>query len=153
MKKSTNRRSGQFSISPVRSAYGELHLAGKQTSLRLTDVDDLGPDSIPKCITGTLHDLSKVTLVDCVPTSYGSTSDDEQARFYAEVFPHYVLEGRRHLDPDDRAVREIILVLKDAATLFYDSAAFGTVIRASDHIEDLLEWNKPNRPIPVGPSP
>src|SRR4029077_15778505 len=82
-----------------------------------------------------------------------SGSSDGEPYYYAKLFPHFVLEGRRHVGPNDRAICEISLVLEDATALFYDFDAFGSVIDAVPHIERIAAANKLDRPIPIGPEP
>jgi hypothetical protein len=130
-------------------------VAGTETSLYLRDDEYFHPQSIPDgCVTGTLHDLTKVTLIQCLTLEGpGSGSRDGERYYYAKLFPHFVLEGRRHVGPNDRSIFEISLVLEDATALFYDFDAFGTVIDAVPHIERIATANKLDRPIPIGPEP
>ncbi len=148
-------KSGKFWIAPDRCVDGELRVAGKETLLYLRDDKFFDVLSVPDgCMTGTLHDLTKVTLIQCVTTEgFGSGSRDGESYHFAKLFPHFVLEGQRHLGAKDRAITEISFVLDDAAALFYDFDAFGTVIDAVPHIERIATANKLDRPISIGPEP
>lgn len=146
---------GKFLIAPERHVDGELRVAGKETLLYLRDDKYFDVLSVPDgCMTGTLHDLTKVTLIQCVTTEgFGTGSRDGESYHFAKLFPHFVLEGRRHLGANDKAIVEISFVLDDAAALFYDFDAFGTVIDAVPHIERIATANELDRPIPIGPEP
>lgn len=146
---------GTFSVGPARQVRGELRVAGEDTSLYLRDGQEFEPHSIPGgCVAGTLHDLTRVTLVQCVTLEgLGYSMRDGERYFFARLFPHFVLEGRRHLDPSLSAVADIALVIEDASTLFYDFDAFGTVIDPAPHIERIATANNLDRPIMTGPDP
>ena len=146
---------GKFSITSGRQVDGELRVAGKETQLYLRDDIFFDVLSVPDgCLTGTLHDLTKVTLIQCVTTvGVGTGSRDGERYHFAKLFPHYVLEGRRHLGANDSNIVAISFVLDDATALFYDFDAFGTVIDAAPHIERIATANNLDRPIPIGPEP
>ncbi len=145
---------GKFSIAADREIYGELRVAGKETSLYLQDDAFFDTHSVSDgCLTGTLYDLTKVTLIQCLTMEKGSDSRDGDQYHYAKLFPHFVLEVRRHIGANDRLIVESSFVLEDATALFYDFDAFGTVIDAVPHIERIATANKLNRPIPIGPEP
>ena len=145
---------GKFSIAADKQVYGELRVAGTQTSLYLQDDAFFDTHSVPDgCVAGTLYDLTKVTLIHCLTMEAGSGWRDGDQYHFAKLFPHFVLEGRRHIGPNDRAIVESSFVLEDATALFYDFDAFGTVIDAVPHIERIATANKLNRPIPIGPEP
>jgi len=146
---------GKFFVAPEKEIYGELRVAGKESSLYVRDDEFFHPDlSADGCITGTLHDLTKVTLLKCLLLEgLGSSSRDGQQYHFARLFPHFVLEGRRHISPNDRSISQITFVLDDATALFYDFDAFGTVIDSDPYIEQIVAANKLERPVPIGPEP
>ena len=153
-KNKTAPRPGKFSIQSGRIVDGELCLAGDSTFLTLRDTEDIqlfksGDDFI----TGTLADLTKVTLVQCVVASSGSTWSENEMIFHSGVFPHYVIEGHGHLDPNAPTITEIRLVLDDAIALFNDFGIFGEVYDAKPHIEQIIAANGLHHPIVVGPNP
>lgn len=58
---------GKFLIALAKKVYGELRVGGKDTSLYLRDDEHFHPQSVPDgCVTGTRHDLTKVTLIQCL---------------------------------------------------------------------------------------
>lgn len=148
-------RTGKFTISANRALSGELRVAGRESLLVLHDDDFFHVGNEPNlCVTGRLHDLVKVTLVNCVKVSGTSTSTRGDARSYsAELFPHFVLVGRNHLNPDDRAIRSIDFTLEDAVTLFYDFDAFGSVIDPAPLIQSIVRANNFGRPVRIGSDP
>lgn len=145
---------GKFSIVPGRHVDGELRVAGKETLLYLWDDESFHSLSIPDgCITGILQDLTKVTLIECLIQGVETVSRCGKVFYSAKLFPHFILEGQRHLGASDRTIVEISFVLEDAKALFYDFDAFGTVIDAVPHIEQIATANKLDRPITLGPEP
>ena len=132
-----------------------MRLAGKETSLYLRDVEEFQSELTPyECITGTLHDLTRVTLIKCLTLEHHNASSRTGERYYsAKLFPHFVLEGNRYLGPNDRAICEISFVIDDATALFYDFDAFSTIIDAAPYIEQLTTAHKLDRVIPIGPEP
>lgn len=148
-------RFGKFSVASDRDVYGELRVNGRGTFLYLRDDDFFDVPCTPdEFLIGTLHDLTKVTLIQCVPMErFGTCMRDGERYHYAKLFPHFVLEGRRHLEVNDSTIVEISFVLEDAAALFYDFDAFGTVIDAAPYIEQITTANKIGRLIPTGSEP
>jgi len=137
-------KTGRFSVSPDRLVLGELRLAGRQSQLILRDEDYFHVDrEVDLWLTGTLYDLQKVTLADCLLIAGTSTTGHGDARSYsAEVFPHFGILGRTHIRRDDSAISSVSFTFDDAATLFYDFDAFGTVIDAGPHIQSVAAANK-----------
>lgn len=150
-----SKQAGTFAISPSRDVYGELALAGGDTTLYLRDKELIHAHAIPdQCIKGVLHDLTKVTLVKCITTSdLCSHSRSEEQYYSANIFPHYVVLGDSHIAPNDKTVTEVHFVIDDASTLFYDFDAFGTLIDARPFIEQIANANGLEREIIIGPNP
>lgn len=151
----TYTKFGKFLVAPEKEVYGELRVAGRESSLYVRDDEFFHPQSPEDgCITGTLHDLTKVTLIQCLlMEGLGSSSRDDRQYYYARLFPHYVLEGHRHIAPTDESISRITFVLEDSAALFYDFDAFGTVIDSAPYIEQIVAANKLGPPIPIGSEP
>lgn len=149
------KQAGEFTIAPGKNVYGELTLAGANTSLYLRDKDFFNVSTIPgQCVKGVLHDLTKITLIKCVTTSGLGTSYRGEEKFnFAEIFPHYVVHGDCHIDPNDKSISEVHFVVDDASTLFYDFDAFGTLLDARPFIEPIVHANGLGREIKTGPDP
>lgn len=157
------RQAGTFSISPDRSVYGELTYAGPRTSLILRD--DKHFDTYPiggGCLKGTLHDLTKVTLLHCVTTRVPATANKGTEKYYlAYVFPHFVLHGERQITNGEKVVTGVQFLVDDAATLFHDCDAFGTLIDPRSVINEIIaakqreldKWPGRNHQIRLGPDP
>ena len=105
-------------------------------------------------MTGVLHDLTKVSLFDCVtPPAPSSVSRDKDRYYWAKIFPHFVVLGDRHLHPGDRVISQVDFLIDDADTLFEDPEAFGRLIDARPHIEQIANANALGRRIITGPHP
>jgi ApeA N-terminal domain 1/Apea-like HEPN len=153
-KDSNRKQPGRFLISG-KELHGEITLDGPKTSLYLHDKEHFNVNVLPEeAITGVLHDLSSVSLLDCMlPGGTGHVRRGEDRYFFAEVFPHYIVHGDRHLKPTEKIVSEISLVMDDASTLFYDFAAFGHVSNARPHIEQLIHADGLADRVKPGPYP
>jgi ApeA-like protein/HEPN superfamily Apea-like protein len=148
------KESGRFLISGARSVFGELKLAGRKSSLHLYDEEQFDIRSIGRCLKGTLLNLTKISLIDCVTSppsgSYGGTSGKY---YFADVFPHFVVEGDHHLDPDDHTITKVRFLVDDASTLLYDFDAFSFVRDPHRLIDQVIQANSPNREMTVGANP
>ncbi len=84
-----SKRSGRFTVAPGRDVYGELTLAGRDTSLYLHDKDPFNTHAAPDwCLKGVLLDLTRITLVDCITTEgTGSATKGDDRYHFAKVFP------------------------------------------------------------------
>jgi hypothetical protein len=146
---------GKFVIASGKELWGELHVAGKNSMLYVRDDERFDPHvSSDGCVTGILHDLTKVTLLKCINlTGVGYGSRNNETYYHAKIFPHFVLEGQRHLGADERIISKVTFKLEDGTDLFYDFDAFGSVIDARPHIDQIARANGIDRPIPIGPEP
>lgn len=150
----TFTKSGKFVIASGKELWGELRVAGKNSLLYLRDDERFDPfvrsDGL---ITGALHDLTKVTLLKCINlTGLGYGSRNDEIYYHTEIFPHFVLEGEQHLSADER-ISKVTFKLEDGTNLFYDFDAFGSVIDARPHIDQIAKANRIDRAIPIGPDP
>jgi len=158
-----SRRAGMFTVSADRTVYGELTYAGRRISLRLRDSAYF--DTYPiegGCLKGTLHDLTKVTLLHCLTTPLPSNvRNGTEGYYFADIFPHFVVHGDRQITSDEKVITEVRFLVDDASTLFYDFDAFGTLIDARPLIGEVVgavrrerqKWPGPPREIRVGPDP
>ncbi len=146
---------GKFVIDSGKELFGELRVAGKDSQLYLRNDERFDPHvSSEGCVTGVLHDLTKVTLLKCINlTGVGYSSRNDEIYYDAKIFPHFVLEGQRHLGADERTISKVTFELEDGTNLFYDFDAFGSVIDARPHIDRIATANGLDRPIPIGPDP
>jgi hypothetical protein len=149
-----SKRAGTFYISPEKEIYGELTLAGAQSSLYLHSREKFDTRDIKRSLNGILLDLSKVSLIDCVtPPIHGSSSGDRGRFYFANVFPHFVVKGDYHLDPSDPKVIGVHVLIDDATTLFYDFDAFSMVPYARPLINQIVRAKSHNREVTTGPDP
>jgi hypothetical protein len=79
-KPKTVTKFGKFVIASRKESWGELHVAGKNSLLYVRDDERFDPYvSSDGCITGILHDLTKVTLLECINLTgvgYGSRNNE-----------------------------------------------------------------------------
>ncbi|HST77736.1 MAG TPA: hypothetical protein VLN58_04555, partial [Verrucomicrobiae bacterium] len=78
----------------------------------------------------------------------------EYGSYYsAEVFPHYVIQGERHINPEERAIAAVHFRVDDASTLFYDFEAFSCLIDARPFIDQIAHANAVDRHVTTGSEP
>lgn len=131
---------GRFNIDG-KQLEGALSLAGEETNLYVYSDEHFLTDNITNdCVKGVLHDLRCVTLMKCItPPAPGDLSTyNSERRYFVDIFPHYVLVGKRHIGPSEKVICAIHFVIDDAKTLFHDTEAFGRVFDASELIEDVV---------------
>lgn len=142
------RRSGVFKLGEKREVHGELKMRGEATSLYLQDKEFFTTNNLPdRCIRGVLHDLTHVTLVDCVcPPIPGSYSRGVDGYHFVNVFPHYVIHGEKHLDPQAEVIDEVSFLTDDAERLFDDFDAFGSLLfDAQPYVDQIVKARAPDR--------
>lgn len=149
-----SKRSGIFTLPSGKDIYGELTYAGPNTTLYVWDKETFDKQAIQgQSVKGILHDLTKVTLVDCISLGLGHFGLGKERHCFANIFPHYVLHGDQQINPDEKTITEAHFVIDDAEVVFYDFDAFGSVIDARPFIEQIVRANCLNREIPIGPDP
>lgn len=142
------QRIGTFTFGDL-ELVGELVLDSERTSLRLFYESSAGSpyactlrwgtDPINRVL-GTLHDGRRVTLIDCLLQGTQSTSGGKIA---LTIYPHYVIHGPGHLDPEAPSITQIQAEFEDAATLFYDFDAFGVIVgEARPLVQALIEHQR-----------
>ncbi|QLC25664.1 hypothetical protein HFP57_11985 [Parasphingopyxis algicola] len=148
---------GWFEFNDDRQLVGELSIDGSATTLWLQDREFFALDHDQhRDLRGTLHDLTKVTLIGCVIRStMGSAGRYEERYTFGEIQPHYVASGHRHFDPQAAEIERVMFRIDDAEDIFYDFDAFGIVLDPEPLIETVVKGNETriNRKIPIGPNP
>lgn len=148
----TSKRAGRFLLSSNREVYGELKVSGAHSLLYLQDKDKFDPLAIPdNYLAGVLSDLTKVSLIQCVPNTWlGHFTRADETYYFAEIFPHYVVQGHMHIRPSEKSVTKVHFRIDDATALFSDFV-FGTLFDASSVIEAVVKAAK--LPAVIGPHP
>ena len=137
---------GTFSLPGGLQVFGELRLQGRNTLLRLRHEGFVSPLEGQQLIHGQLHDLSKVSCLQCVGGNWGNTwRKDEGAYYHADVFPHFVTVGSEHLQPEQPSIKAVHFAVDDLTSIFYDFDAFGHVIDSKPLIEAVVRANKRDR--------
>lgn len=153
-KNQPNRFLGNYTLPGGESAVGELRLKGSSTLLKLHSDEFLARVEAASCVKGTSYTGECLTLIDCHSPGMGQTNfNDAPTRYHAEVFPHYVAIGRRHLNPDQPRISAIHFTTNDLTTLFYDFDAFSQVIDAKPIIDVVLQERRQMRPVEAGEWP
>jgi hypothetical protein len=153
-KKEKGKHAGTFNISADHNIFGELTINGSKSKLRLHSSESFPTHQIPdRCTTGILHNLTKVSLIDCVtPRVPGHSSGPKGKYYFARIFPHYVILGDQFIHPNDPAVIEVVIYLDDALTLFCDLDAFGAVFDAEPIVQQILEKEPYRKDRRTGPN-
>ena len=145
---------GTFDLGDGTPIVGSLRVAGVRTAVELHSSEYFETRSNNgRFIKGQLADLTKVSLIDCISAGTGTTSNSAARHFHATVYPHFVVAGHQHLDPKADRISETSFLIDDAATLFYDFDAFGSVIDARPLIRQVVDANKLPRTIETGEMP
>lgn len=153
-KKQTSKFLGKYQLPSGQSVVGELQLKGPKTLLKLHSDEYLARVEEAAHIEGIAYSGEHITLINCL--SHGvaeSTSMGGSTRYRADVFPHYVTIGRRHLKANDRCIKAIHFSATDLDTLFYDFDAFGSVIDSKSIIDVVLQERRKLRPVEAGETP
>lgn len=133
-------RIGTFQIGEV-ATIGHILLDGERTTVGLSanKFYHFGAKE-EKRIHGVLTDHEKITLVDCITTSIpGTTSTPNGQSFHASVFPHYIVTGNKHIEPDVPNISAVEFVLENAHVLFWDHEAFGASRFNSEPAKEFLK--------------
>ncbi len=157
MKKSAKKNlqsSGVFTMPDGRQVFGNLHLKGRSTFLHLQPKDKLALLGERSVIHGELGDLRKVSCLECIVGSTGSGYYSDAGRYhYADIFPHFVTIGERHLSPDAPSIRAVHFTTHDVSSIFYDFDAFGHLIDSKSVVESIVKGSESGREIVFGESP
>ncbi|EOY5377796.1 TPA: hypothetical protein N3463_002722 [Klebsiella aerogenes] len=119
---------GEFSIHADCDSVGKLTLAKENTNIELTVKSKNIIQEIPNIITGKLDQLKKATCVDCIITSSGTSNNSlGDSANYLTIFPHHVLIGDDHLDPNASHIKSFSFHTQDTRSLFQDNQDFGKI--------------------------
>jgi ApeA N-terminal domain 1 len=149
------KQAGEFSIDG-KEIFGELTVDGRDSLLRLRHKEEFNRNHLNgECILGRLHDLVKVSLIDCVSSGIGSAGGGSERYHFAEVFPHYVISGARHVSSNEEIISAIHFIIDDARILFHDFRAFGTVYQSDDIIQAVAKTlrEKSRHELAIGSEP
>lgn len=153
-RRSPSRYLGSYDLGDGRHVVGDLELRGEETLLKLHSNEYLPHIGSRACLNGTAFSSECITLIDCFSPGTGTTHvPGAQDRYHADVFPHHVVIGRRHLDPETHTITGIHFSTSDLTTLFYDFDAFSNLIDAKPVIEDVLRERRQMRPVESGDHP
>lgn len=144
---------GTFNLSPTRKVAGELSWQGEDSYLYIGDDYKLH-DLDQSTITGYLHDLKKVTLIDCVGIGgSGTVSNNDTSFHHAKYFPHYIITGNSHFDVLEENIAEFSFVIEDVNSLFYDLETFNLHFDRSNIVSEIVKNQKVSHEVKVGEMP
>jgi hypothetical protein len=118
---------GEFRIKGRRFS-GLVTLRGSKSRLELYSEQRIHiPAADMRTIRGLARTGEKITVCDAIGAEIGGTrSYYGSTAHFAELIPHFVAIGPRHIDIDRKVISEIIFTTTAATSLFYDHRAFGT---------------------------
>jgi ApeA N-terminal domain 1 len=147
------KKAGKFMLGDGREVQGELCLNEAATTIELYS-ESFFDTQANADILGTFYDRSKVSLVNCVRMSSSTPYRNGEPYYHSsKFFPQFVIFGEQHISSSCRIIREMTFTVDDAAILFYDRDAFGSVIDAKPHMERIVKEDKRDREIELGASP
>lgn len=149
--------SGRFEIDG-KTLDGELKFDASRTNLYVHCPEFFLANNVEdRCVKGVLRDLTKVSLFECLSSGgSGSFHSTEGSYEFANISPHYVVHGRRHLTPNDKAIKAISFVMSDAHLIFQDYDSFVTPFRTDrEEVRSFVQSyaKVAKRKIPTGPRP
>jgi hypothetical protein len=91
------------SVESDRDVFGELLLDGQNSSLYLQDKESFEVRAkATVSIKGTLRDLTKASLLNCISTATGTMGiRGTEGYHFAEVLPEFVILGDKHITAKD----------------------------------------------------
>lgn len=125
--------------------FGHLLLDGVNTSLNLRH-DKFFHIDTEEQLHGELHDLTKVTLINCLGST-GSYGNSKDRKYFNNVFPHYIVCGEKHINSIDKCIFELNFTIDHADVLFDDFDAFGSVIYPEEFIDKIANANSDRKVI------
>lgn len=150
------KKAGCFTLTNGTKLQGELSLDGAATTLELYSESPV--DSITSTdICGIFFNGEKVSLINCVEIerSRHFVKEDETPCHKISIFPHFVIFGDQYIHSSYQIIHSLSFSIDDAATIFYDFDAFGSVLNAKSYLKNILEveTSKLGREIEVGEHP
>lgn len=147
-------RLGKFDFGLDTPVSGQLKIAGRRSSLHLQDELCLIEGPSKKLVTGVLQDGNKVTLIECLTEEQTTRTSESGVRSrFVRMFPHFILEGPAHVDPQQANISRISFGLEHASALFYDFDAFGRAPNAKAVMELIASSDTRGRTIEIGEHP
>ena len=147
-------RLGKFDFGFEAPVSGQLRIAGRKSSLHLQDELCLIGGPSKSLVTGVLQDGSKVTLIECLSEEQTTRTSETGVRSrFVRMFPHFILEGPAHVDPQEANISRISFGVEHAPALFYDFDAFGRAPDAKAVMELIASTDTRGRTVEIGEHP
>jgi hypothetical protein len=145
---------GVFIAQDGQEVFGDLRLRGRNTTLHLNLKSELPHKIEPAAIHGALFDRRKVSCLQCILLSAvnGRLGTTEQYH-HADLFPHFVTVGRRHLAEDEVSITAVHFSTQDLHLIFDDFQAYGHILASKGAIESLVKGGDYPRSVEFGENP
>ena len=138
-KKGPSRLLGTFSWRKEQEIFGELRLRRRNSLLQLRHDGEFSPLESNGTIFGKLHDLTRVSCLQCVGGEAGhALRHGEGSYYFSDVFPHFVLIGGEHFDPSKQVLTSVSFSISDIQSIFNDVGAFGRVFDLPHSLAESL---------------
>ena len=148
------RLPGIFELPGGYTAAGELLLKGAQTLLRVHSDSAMPQVEHGGYVEGRTDMGERVSLINCYTQGSSEVGfRDEPPKHRAEIFPHYVAIGRRHLRPTDACVTGVHFTTTDLPSLFFDFDSFSLLLNARPVIDAILAERRAMRNVEAGEAP
>jgi hypothetical protein len=142
---------GNFTTDHQDQVFGELSIDGSKTNLYLRSDSIFQAHS--STIKGSLYNLKKATLIDCICSGTGTSSSRHETYYHAEVFPHFIAIGEHYLDPANKTIKSFTIEIDDAGALFYEHGTFSARSATQEQLISIIEILNPNSTTTIGEHP
>ena len=131
-----------FDLHDGRKVAGQVTLEGGELFQNTAKLSDDSSLSVP--IGSSLYGMSEhgmVSLLDCHGSNLATTRWDASAFFRCDLSFRYVLFGRQHLHPEDKAIMGIQFTFDEIDAILSNQGfdAFGHILDPDDEIIDAIE--------------
>lgn len=129
---------GEFSVYSNHDSIGNILLANENTKIELIAKPEITPFENRKVIYANLERLKKATCVDCIiiKTLTTNNANGEKSNSIT-LFPHHVIIGDIHLDPDAELINSFSFYTQDTKDIFRDSKDFGRLQPSNEIIKSI----------------
>lgn len=129
---------GRFQVSKELSALGELSIKGKDSSLTLSSDTELVLQPHVGTLLGESVAGQKISCVGCILVGQRNSFRSDRALHYATIFPHYVVIGEKHIDPERADIVSVSFSTEETGLMVGDRAAFGSVFPDAAALKSML---------------
>ncbi len=129
---------GRFEVSKGLSVLGELSIKGKDSTLTLSSDTELDLQPHVGTLLGESVTGQKISCVGCILIGQRNSFRSDKALHHATIFPHYVVTGEEHIDPERADIISVRFSTEDTGLMVGDRAAFGSVFPDAAVLKSML---------------